>query len=113
MRPEQRAISHTCGGVRYAAAHLRHCERSEAIHVSIRSAMDCFAALAMTVDNERVDRFANCFGVERNRAGLSSILDLHCIQRMLGYDGVVLSDFQIHLAPSVKTWAYCRWIRQE
>jgi hypothetical protein len=38
---------------------------------------------------------------------------LHCIQRMLGYDGVVLSDFQIHLAPSVKTWAYCRWIRQE
>ena len=28
--------------------HIRHCERSEAIHVSTRGKMDCFAALAMT-----------------------------------------------------------------
>jgi hypothetical protein len=27
----------------------RHCERSEAIHVSASRAMDCFAALAMTM----------------------------------------------------------------
>ena len=28
--------------------YQRHCERSEAIHVSACRAMDCFAALAMT-----------------------------------------------------------------
>jgi hypothetical protein len=33
VRPEKRAISHTCGGVRYAAPS-RHYELSEAIHVS-------------------------------------------------------------------------------
>jgi hypothetical protein len=27
----------------------RHCERSEAIHLSAYGAMDCFASLAMTV----------------------------------------------------------------
>jgi hypothetical protein len=30
----------------------RHCERSEAIHLTFRREMDCFAALAMTVYNE-------------------------------------------------------------
>jgi hypothetical protein len=31
------------------STHLRrHCERSEAIHISTSGAMDCFAALAMT-----------------------------------------------------------------
>src|SRR5438128_2279237 len=28
--------------------HPRHCERSEAIHLSARGPMDCFASLAMT-----------------------------------------------------------------
>src|SRR5438445_12274776 len=28
--------------------HSRHCERSEAIHLSPRRGMDCFASLAMT-----------------------------------------------------------------
>src|SRR3954470_7928604 len=31
-----------------AKLYQRHCERSEAIHVSICGAIDCFAALAMT-----------------------------------------------------------------
>jgi hypothetical protein len=29
---------------------MRHCERSEAIHLSLRGAMDCFASLAMTIE---------------------------------------------------------------
>ena len=52
MRPEKRAISHTCGGVRYAAAHLRHCERSEAIHLAACGGMDCFVASAPRNDVE-------------------------------------------------------------
>ena len=35
--------------IQYAAASRRHCERSEAIHLSVHEVtMDCFAALAMT-----------------------------------------------------------------
>jgi hypothetical protein len=37
-------------GIQYASAYPRHCERSEAIHISTRGWMDCFAALAMTAD---------------------------------------------------------------
>src|SRR5438445_486249 len=33
-----------------ATAYPRHCERSEAIHISIRGQMDCFAPLAMTLN---------------------------------------------------------------
>src|SRR6266542_2198122 len=33
-----------------AKSYPRHCERSEAIHLSTCVAMDCFAALAMTTD---------------------------------------------------------------
>ena len=40
----------TSGAMRREIAKLypRHCERSEAIHLSACRAMDCFAALAMT-----------------------------------------------------------------
>ena len=40
----------TSGDQRRESAKLypRHCERSEAIHLSTCRAMDCFAALAMT-----------------------------------------------------------------
>src|SRR4029453_7559299 len=37
--------------IQYALPYPRHCERSEAIHLSVREVtMDCFALLAMTVD---------------------------------------------------------------
>ena len=36
-------------GIRCTAAYRRHCERSEAIHITTRGQMDCFAALSMTV----------------------------------------------------------------
>src|SRR5450432_388943 len=36
----------------YVELEHRHCERSEAIHLSFRGKMDCFAALAMTAYNE-------------------------------------------------------------
>src|SRR5258706_11365570 len=52
--------------------------------------------------HEGVDGFADSFGVKCHRAGLSCILDLDCIQRMLGYGGVVLGNFQIHLAVIIK-----------
>ncbi|WP_211997386.1 hypothetical protein, partial [Bradyrhizobium sp. JYMT SZCCT0180] len=40
----------------------RHCERSEAIHIAPSRAMDCFAALAMTVKCVKTTRRANQFG---------------------------------------------------
>jgi hypothetical protein len=37
--------------IRFALAYPRHCERSEAIHLSVRVVtMDCFASLAMTLN---------------------------------------------------------------
>ena len=51
----------------------RHCERSEAIHLSPRRGVDCFAALAMTVDIISHSRgalrpsFADDFPPSRNR----------------------------------------------
>ena len=56
--------------IRYATAFQRHCERSEAIHSLCRD-MDCFAALAMTVDivspSRGADRprFASSFALLR------------------------------------------------
>jgi hypothetical protein len=45
-------LAHAAG--QYAAASQRHCERSEAIHLSARAVtMDCFAALAMTAEVAR------------------------------------------------------------
>jgi hypothetical protein len=45
-------LAHAAG--QYAAASRRHCERSEAIHLSAREVtMDCFAALAMTAEVAR------------------------------------------------------------
>jgi hypothetical protein len=48
----------TSGASRREIAKLypRHCERSEAIHASTCGTMDCFAALAMTVDGISQDR---------------------------------------------------------
>ena len=40
----------------HSANSLRHCERSEAIHVSASRAMDCFAALAMTMWSQWGDK---------------------------------------------------------
>jgi hypothetical protein len=60
------------GGVGRGDRH-RHCERSEAIHLSVHEVtMDCFASLAMTVDivspsrDALRPRFASSFGPLRN-----------------------------------------------
>jgi hypothetical protein len=42
-------------------AFFRHCERSEAIHIAPSRTMDCFAALAMTVECGNLARRANNF----------------------------------------------------
>ena len=44
---------HVCAQERTRGTIRRHCERSEAIHLSCGCAMDCFASLAMT-SNSRV-----------------------------------------------------------
>ena len=45
---------HSGWGVSWGAtAYRRHCERSEAIHGAASGGMDCFAALAMTENNEQ------------------------------------------------------------
>ena len=49
--PPQCAIAHKAGDETREIESHRHCERSEAIHLSVHEVtMDCFAALAMTVD---------------------------------------------------------------
>src|SRR5262245_41032455 len=45
-----RAFARPVGSSGQRDLFCRHCERSEAIHLSSCRAMDCFAALAMTVD---------------------------------------------------------------
>ena len=44
----------------YPTNSRRHCERSEAIHVSASCAMDCFAALAMTTWRQWVCQKITC-----------------------------------------------------
>jgi hypothetical protein len=46
----------TSGSMRREIVKLypRHCERSEAIHISVCRAMDCFAVLAMTLKRRGV-----------------------------------------------------------
>jgi len=52
--------------------------------------------------HERIDRIANSLGVKSDGAGLGRVLDLHCIQRLLSYGGVVLGYFQIDLAAVIE-----------
>ncbi len=80
----------TSGDQRREKAKLypRHCERSEAIHLSTCGAMDCFAALANDAPEIRTDQISYCNAAKPstqplltgngNSVGLSVLVQLAC-----------------------------------
>src|SRR5947207_2275354 len=54
VMPRHRAFGRAGSGLRgWRDLKSRHCEQSEAIHLSAQKSMDCFASLAMTLKLRR------------------------------------------------------------